>query len=174
MTDKPYKTAPSLTGAHTLSSKDDHANVITKPPFIYLGGCVLGWMFGQVVPTPLWPDILWMWSLAGYLSLGLGTVLLAAALFSFFQMKQNPDPHTSSNALYTGGVYKVTRNPMYVGMALYMLAYGAFTNNLWVIFLVMPVVVVVHYGVIKREESYLRSKFGKAYKKYCKRVHRWV
>ncbi len=85
--------------------------------------------------------------------------------------------HTPSVALYsllviggaplvTDGIFRFSRNPMYVALTLLYSGIGAWVNSLWIVLCLAPVLVVMHQGVIRREERYLEDKFGDEYLGY--------
>jgi len=86
----------------------------------------------------------------------------------------NPFRPENSTALVTSGIYRFTRNPMYVGLTLVLLGWAAFLCSAWA--LVGPVIFVLYIGrfQIAPEERVLSAKFGAAYTEYSARVRRWL
>ena len=82
-------------------------------------------------------------------------------------------PHKSS-ALVTTGIYKVTRNPMYVGLGFLLLGLGVYAQNGLVVIWVGFFVLYITKFQIRPEERVLLDKFGEEYKAYCSRVSRWL
>ncbi|TJW95650.1 MAG: isoprenylcysteine carboxylmethyltransferase family protein [Mesorhizobium sp.] len=76
--------------------------------------------------------------------------------------------------MVTSGVYRVTRNPMYVGMAPVYAALALALGSLIALILLPAAVLVIHRRVILREEQYLEGKFGSEYRAYKVRVRRWL
>ncbi len=68
---------------------------------------------------------------------------------------------------------RLSRNPLYVALTLIYVGLALVANALWVLVLVVPVLLVMHYGVVRREERYLEAKFGDAYRQYRSRVRRY-
>lgn len=86
----------------------------------------------------------------------------------------NPLKPQRTSAMVTGGVYRVTRNPMYLGMALLLLAWAV---HLWALLPFAGLLIYVLYITqfqIKPEERVLQGIFGEAYTSYAARVRRWV
>ena len=79
-----------------------------------------------------------------------------------------------ATTLVTSGPYALTRNPMYVSLALLTTAFALFLNTWWIVFLLIPVLLVVQRFVIVKEERYLRRRFGAEYEAYTRRVRRWL
>ena len=72
------------------------------------------------------------------------------------------------------GVFSVSRNPIYVAFLLFVLAFALLANSLWFVISACVLLLVLHFGVVKQEERYLREKFGDSYEQYCSRVRRWI
>jgi protein-S-isoprenylcysteine O-methyltransferase Ste14 len=101
-------------------------------------------------------------------------ILGLLGLLEFWRARINPFPHKPSSSLVIVGPYRVTRNPMYVSLALLYVSFGFLLSIVWA-FVVLPAVIfIVNIYVIRREESYLESKFGEQYRAYKKQVHRWL
>jgi len=95
-------------------------------------------------------------------------------LHEFMRAGTEVSPHRPSTALATGGIYSHTRNPLYLALTLVYLGIAAATDDLWLLPLTVPLLVVTRYGVIWREERYLRVRFGEKYRHYKERVRRWI
>ena len=79
-----------------------------------------------------------------------------------------------TTALVTAGPFGSSRNPIYVALTLLYLGVAFLVNALWILLLVVPVLLVIRYGVIAREEAYLTRKFGDVYHQYTAQVRRWL
>ena len=97
-----------------------------------------------------------------------------AAVIAFRRAGTSPNPYRPSSQLVTTGIYRISRNPMYVGFTLWYLAAACWLNNVWLFVLLPIVLLVMLYGVILREERYLERQFGDEYRAYRKRVRRWL
>ena len=86
----------------------------------------------------------------------------------------NPMKPEGASSLVTSGIYRVTRNPMYVGLLLVLVAWAAFLAAPWA--LVGPLAFVIYMSrfQIRPEERVLESKFGKPYEDYRAKVRRWL
>ena len=87
---------------------------------------------------------------------------------------QDPKPWATTPEIISSGIYRFTRNPMYVGMALVQIAIGIGLANWWVILAVPVSLVLVYLTAIRQEEAYLERKFGSAYTDYKMSVRRWL
>jgi protein-S-isoprenylcysteine O-methyltransferase Ste14 len=83
-------------------------------------------------------------------------------------------PWTSTPQIVSSGVYRFTRNPMYLGLAAIQLGIGVALGNGWIVALVPAVLAAVHVLAIRPEEAYLERKFGDAYRQYKRSVRRWL
>lgn len=86
----------------------------------------------------------------------------------------NPLRPQNATALVTSGIYRYTRNPMYVGLTLVLLGWAAFLCSAWAI--AGPVVFLLYINrfQIEPEEKILAAKFGAPYSEYVSRVRRWL
>jgi len=111
----------------------------------------------------------------------LGIILFIIALFflfrslrQFFLTKNTVIVFKPATSLQTTGIYAITRNPMYVGLAIVYLGATIFIGNWWNIILFPILILIVQEYIIKREESYLAIEFGHEYENYKKKVRRWL
>jgi len=98
------------------------------------------------------------------------------ALWRFIQAKTTVNPIKANNvsALVTTGVYRFSRNPMYVGNALFLLAWMVYlANPLNSLFIVAYVMYTTKFQIIP-EERILTEHFGDDYSAFCQRVRRWL
>jgi protein-S-isoprenylcysteine O-methyltransferase Ste14 len=151
----------------------DTAGVIAPPPAIYAIGLGLGllgdWLLA-LAPLPGSAGLIW--SLAVVAGL-IGIVSAFAALRVFRTLKTPAEPWKPTSALARDGIYRFTRNPMYLGMALLMLAIGLALRSIGVLAMLPLVILVVDRFVIAREERYLVKLFGGEYAAYRAKVRRW-
>ncbi len=114
-------------------------------------------------------------SLAAIL-LALGTLFPLAGVMSFRSAQTTVDPRTpeASSKLVSSGVYRFSRNPMYIGFALWLLAWGVFLASAWALVGVIFFVVYMNRFQIEPEERALRDLFGEDFREYERRVRRWI
>ena len=149
----------------------DVPGVIAPPPVIYALAIAIGIVLHRSFPHAMLPAP-WARPLALlFFVTGLAGI---AAVVAFRRAGTSPNPYRSSSQLVTTGIYRISRNPMYVGFTLGYLAVACWFNSVW-LFLLLPVVLLVMlYGVILREEAYLERQFGEEYRAYRGRVRRWL
>ncbi len=150
----------------------DSAGVITIPPIIYLIGLLVGLLIDSFYPIGFLPESVSVW-------FGVLLILVAIpiALFAVAALKRVETPidvRKPTTAIVTDGIYRLSRNPMYVSLAVLYSGIACWVNSLWVLSLVVPVLIVVDQGVIRREERYLERKFGDEYLRYKSEVRRWI
>ncbi len=152
----------------------DAASVRLPPPLVYLAAVMAGFL-GQATVAPLG------FELGAVLRIGasalfalLGAALLAGAIGLFRRTGQDPEPWKPTPVIVSSGVYRLTRNPMYVGMAAIQLGIGIAAQNGWILLLLPVVLAIVYASAIRHEEAYLERKFGAAYLDYKRSVRRWL
>lgn len=152
----------------------DGAAVRVPPPLVYLGAVVSGVLLhGFVLPARLaLPTGARIAVPAAAALLGLWTI--GGAIRLFRRSGQDPKPWEPTPEIVSTGVYRFTRNPMYVGMALLQIGIGVGLANGWIVALVPLVLVLVYWTAIRHEEAYLERKFGETYLTYKRRVRRWL
>lgn len=151
------------------------ARVIDRPPFLYLACLLLGLALDRLLPLPLTlPEIvLFPWVAGGGLILA-GVAILAAGIRNFSRAATPVPSNQHVRALVTTGIHGWSRNPIYVGMLLLYTGIGISAHRPWVLILTLPLVIVLRYRVVAREEAYLERRFGDAYREYKARVRRWL
>ena len=101
-----------------------------------------------------------------------GAGLAASSLFMFHRAATTTVPGETSRMLMTGGPYRLTRNPMYVGLILLYIGETGLLVQVWPLFFLPLAVVYVNWFVIPVEEASLKMFDG--YGQYCARVRRWI
>jgi protein-S-isoprenylcysteine O-methyltransferase Ste14 len=158
-----------------MASHDDSAGVRIFPPAVYLGGLVIGYILQWLWPVPILPgDAGPIVRILGIALVLAGLAIIAFALAAFRAAGTSPHPNHPTAALTGAGPYRFTRNPMYLGLALLTAGIAGIGNALWPLLAVIPVVAIIQTQVIAREERYLETKFGEAYRSYRTRVRRWL
>ncbi len=156
------------------SSTPDVAGVIALPPLIVLGFLAAAAVLEAIVPLPLPVTHSLVRYVAGAMLAAGGFFIIAIGTRRFAAAGTNVPPTLPTTALVVDGIYRRTRNPLYLGMTLVYLGLGVAAGSLWAIGLVVPLLWVINVGVVKREERYLERKFGNVYRAYKARVRRWI
>jgi protein-S-isoprenylcysteine O-methyltransferase Ste14 len=114
------------------------------------------------------------WSFLGFVPivLGLGITLAADKLFK--QAQTTVHPFKESSLLITVGVYRLSRNPMYLGMTLVLLGVALLLGSLTPFIYIPIFVILINEKFIKTEEKMLEEQFGRTWLEYSLRVGRWI
>lgn len=153
----------------------DTAGVIAPPPLIFLGMALVAIALEYLVVRTQGLDmpVSLRWTMVALLSLA-GVALIGAAVGRFRAAGTPAPPWQPTTAFVVAGIYRFSRNPMYLGMTLIYLAIGVAADAPVAFWLLIPLILIVHYGVIVREERYMLAKFGAPYLDYASRVPRWL
>lgn len=102
-------------------------------------------------------------------------IIVVTSLFQFYRAKTTVDPTRPDKAsnLVVDGVFKYSRNPMYLAMLLFLLALGVYLGNAFNTLVAAGFVAYMNRFQIIPEELSLKEKFGRAYKEYCTLTRRW-
>jgi protein-S-isoprenylcysteine O-methyltransferase Ste14 len=151
----------------------DTPGVIAPPPLITFAALGIGFALEAVWPLATLPAP----EVRHVLGIALALGAFAVPLDSFRRFRRagtSVETRHATTALVTNGLYRFSRNPIYVSMGTGVAAVGIAAGSLWVTVMVVPLMVMLHYGVVRREERYLERKFGDDYRRYCARVRRWL
>ncbi|GBE43105.1 hypothetical protein BMS3Bbin10_01177 [bacterium BMS3Bbin10] len=152
-----------------------HAEVLVRPPILYLGGLFAGCLIELFLPVgpglaggTLRPVAVGL----GLAAIGLGIGLKGIRQFSNAGTSLQVDEPTQ--ALVTDGLYRWSRNPIYIGLSVLYAGLAIALTTGWALLLLPVVIAVMNKGVIEREETYLATEFGEDYLAYKERVPRWL
>jgi protein-S-isoprenylcysteine O-methyltransferase Ste14 len=144
------------------------------PPIV--GACIAALMYGAArLFSDLDFEMPWRLAVCALLFV-VGAGLDLAGLVHFLRARTtvNPLEPAAATSLVTGGLYRFTRNPMYLGLALLLLAWGVFLANVAALLGVPAFVLYMNRFQIAPEERALEARFGAEYSRYCARVRRWI
>jgi protein-S-isoprenylcysteine O-methyltransferase Ste14 len=144
------------------------------PPFVALLTIPLMWLLSKELPTT---EFLGSGSITiafGISLLGIAFIGTGVTQFKRMQTTITPRRPEEASILVTNGIYRISRNPMYVGLMLVLLGWAAFLAS--PISLAGPVAFIAYITrfQIKPEERILLAKFGDEYQKYLSRARRWI
>ena len=108
--------------------------------------------------------------------LSLGILVFINPVLKFIKSKTtiNPIQFEETNRLVTSGIFKYSRNPMYLGMLMIIISTSIFYLNIYSILTPFLFVFWINKFQIKREEIFLTEKFGKEYLSYKNKTRRWL
>ena len=150
----------------------DNPGVAVLPPILY------GVTFVVVAMLQwIWPLTIVRQATAFWLGLVLSVTALVIGAWGRRTMLgagTNISPLKPAITLVNSGPYRFSRNPLYVAMTLLFVGLTLLVNSWWGVFLLVPLAVLLHFGVVCREERYLERKFGEEYRNYRLRVRRYI
>ena len=145
------------------------------PPIVAVTAIAVGVVLGAVWPLG-WPK-----GAAADILQGVGLILIFVALGIVYlalramrNAKTTVRPHAGASRLVTTGPFALSRNPLYLSTAIFIVGIGLATGNAWLLIGAILTAIADHHLAIKGEEAHLEHRFGKAWREYKKRVRRWI
>ncbi len=149
----------------------DHPDLPVKPPFVFFFAMLIGVVVDWFKPMPARPD---RWGGLGMIFVGLSLALIYWAWWTLKRHRTDVRPWKPTTAIVTDGPYALTRNPIYLGFALFQVGIGLWGDKLAVLLMTVPAIAATNNWIIAREESYLLRKFGAEYERYLTQARRWM
>jgi protein-S-isoprenylcysteine O-methyltransferase Ste14 len=151
----------------------DNSGAAIRPPIAwalaFLAGLALDWLYPlRFVPRSV--PAVWI----GGAVFAAGFALAIWAIVTIRKAGSRVETNKPTTAIVADGPYRVTRNPIYIGMFMGQIGLAIGFDSLWVLAALAPFYLVIRYGVVAREEAYLERKFGDVYAGYKSRVRRWL
>jgi protein-S-isoprenylcysteine O-methyltransferase Ste14 len=146
--------------------------IFIPPPLYYALGVAGGMAINALVALPIGGRA--ATAVAGTVVATLGLALTFAGVAAVIRHRTTIVPHHQVATLLTGGAYRLSRNPMYTGLAIAYLGVALLLGSWWPLVLWPFVIVAVRHLVIRPEEEYLTRRFGQTYTDYQSRVRRWL
>ena len=150
----------------------DNPGVIAKPPSLFLAALAAGTVLELVSPTDFVSGTARL--ALGAAGLAAGVWLMSAAIRRQRAAGTNIETDRPTETIVRDGPYRWSRNPIYIALVLIYLGLAVLGGSLWLLALLVPLLVVMRFGVIAREEAYLDRKFGDVYRSYRASVRRWL
>ena len=157
-----------------METKKTHPGIYVPPPVIYALIFLFSLLLQKLFPISAVFFKTQIAAVLGYLFVALSIVFSLPAIVKFIRSKNTLITIKPANSLQTGGVYAVTRNPMYLGLLWLYTGIAFFGGNWWTFILIPLVVLIITTYVIGREEKYLSDAFGQDYTSYKIKVRRWI
>jgi protein-S-isoprenylcysteine O-methyltransferase Ste14 len=148
--------------------------VFIPPPLFYVLIFIAAVFIQKIIPIPDKLFHLRAIKVVGVILLIVALFFLVRSLRQFFLTKNTLILIKPASSLQTTGIYGMTRNPMYVGLAIVYLGITCFIGNWWNIILFPVLFIIVQEYIIKREEKYLELEFGQGFSDYKRIVRRWL
>lgn len=142
---------------------------IDVPPVWLAGFIVAAWALSSLVPGAAgrWAD------LAGWMLIAAGLALMLAAAVTMLRARTTVHPHHAPEALVTGGVFALSRNPIYLADAAILAGASLILGGAGLVLVPVFMAVIAH-RFIRPEEARLADHFGDAFARYAGRVRRWL
>jgi protein-S-isoprenylcysteine O-methyltransferase Ste14 len=158
--------------ASELPLDEDRAGVPIAPPLLFVLPILASLALEWLVPTGFVHGALrWVF---GALLVFVGIALNIGGFITQKRAGTDPIPFNPTTRIVVHGLYRFTRNPMYIGFALWTLGLAILVNSAWMLPAVPIGLVLIDRIVITREERYLERKFREEYLDYKRRVRRWI
>src|SRR6478609_7115148 len=155
-----------------LPPDQDRPGVPIAPPLLF------------VIPILVSLPLTWLWPVSfvhgparwigGAIVFALGVILIVAGFVTQRRAGTDPIPFNPSTRIVSHGLYRFSRNPMYIGFAFWTLGIAFLADSAWMLMVVPVGLVLTNQLIVTREERYLERKFGEEYLDYKQRVRRWI
>jgi len=155
-----------------MAEEPDAPGVIVFPPLLFGGALLVGLLVDWAWPVHPLPHTISR--IAGALVLVASIALARWAERAMHHAGTNVRPDRPTLAIVSSGPFRYSRNPLYIASTGLVAAIALLFDAAAPLVLLVPVLLVVRYGVIAREERYLEAKFGEPYRAYMERVRRWI
>ncbi len=157
-----------------MRRNSDTAGVLAAPPLLFGAAWAAARLLHAVKPMEISRRQRAALRRAGWAAVLAGSAISAAVVREFHKAATAVSPYHATSNLAVGGPYRFSRNPDYIGQTLIYSGSALVANSWWPLMLLPPVLAAVQRGVIEREERYLDRRFGDTYRRYARRVRRWL
>src|ERR1051325_6079921 len=155
-----------------MAESADNPGVIAPPPLIYAAAFLIALLLHRLALMTIFGGGLALWPGLALVALSVGLAIWGRQ--ALVSAGTNVNPYRPSTAIVDSGPYRFTRNPLYVALTLMYVGLTLAFDTWWGFILLVPVLIIMHLGVIRREERYLQRKFGESYRGYRARVRRYL
>ena len=153
----------------------DHPKIIVLPPIAFFAAVLLTfaldrWLaLGALNDIPRLPLVV-----VGGAFMAVALLIAVTGILAFKRAETNVNPYQPALNIVRDGPYRFTRNPMYLGMIMFVLGFGIAMATLWGLILACLLWALLHWGVVLPEEKYLTDKFGDDYRALLSSTRRWL
>ncbi len=155
-----------------MATSADNPGVVARPPLLYGAAFVVVLVFRWFWPIPIFGRAVALWPGLALIVLGVGTAIWGRRMMQ--AAGTSIDPALPTTAIVTSGPFRYSRNPLYLALSLLYLGLTLAFNTWWGIVVLVPILGIMHRGVVLREERYLEQKFGESYRQYRSKVRRYL
>ena len=156
-----------------MDNQPDNANAVVRPPIALLLAFLLGLLADWLHPLKFVPAAVPN-GLLGAVIVVDGLALFVWAIMTMTQAGTRVETVQPTTAIVAAGPYRFSRNPIYLAMMVALVGLAIGFNNGWILAALVVFYLIIRYGVVAREEAYLRRKFGDVYLSYKSQVRRWL
>ena len=160
------------TKQNNLPTSADNPGVAVLPPLVYGAAFIVVLALRWLWPMPIFGHAMALCS-------GLSLIVFAVAIAIWGRRTMhaagtNISPLRPATVVVTTGPFRFSRNPLYLALTFLYLGLTFVFNTWWGIIVLIPLLIIMHYGVVLREEDYLEQKFGETYRQYRSTVRRYL
>jgi protein-S-isoprenylcysteine O-methyltransferase Ste14 len=155
-------------------NKSKGPGVYIPPPLFYVLIFIAAVLIQKQIPIADALFQTWTLKVVGIFFIIISIFFLARSLRQFIQSKNTVILIKPASSLQNTGIYRISRNPMYLGLAIVYLGITCILGNWWNIILFPLLFLIVQEYIIKQEEKYLELEFGQQYIEYKRTVRRWL
>lgn len=142
------------------------------PPIMVLVGAILQLLIARYFAAPI--VLAPIWTYIGIALMVIGFIPIPVISRAFKQNETGIKPDTIPTAFLETGLFRYSRNPIYVGMSMFLTGIALITGNLYGLLIVVVFIFAVQEMWIRKEEVNLEQQFGDTYRAYKQRVRRWI
>jgi protein-S-isoprenylcysteine O-methyltransferase Ste14 len=153
-------------------AEDDTVAMPFPPTAGFIAALVGALLAESLWPTTTAPGLLRF--AIGLAVIGAGFAIVITALLAFRAHEADPDPRAPVPRILTDGVYRFSRNPIYIAFIAFPIGLGICWSSAWMLAAAVPLWVFLDRVVIAREEAYLEARFPVSYASYRRVVPRWL
>jgi protein-S-isoprenylcysteine O-methyltransferase Ste14 len=150
----------------------DTPNVISCPPLVFFGALGVGFLLNWLLPIQTYASESSR-IIGGILGLA-GTSFGTWGAYTLRRAGTAVRPDQPVTALVTGGPFRYSRNPLYIGLTTIYVGITITCGEWWPLATLVPALALVHWRIVRREEQYLEGRFGDRYRDYKAHVRRWI
>ncbi|HEX7812559.1 MAG TPA: isoprenylcysteine carboxylmethyltransferase family protein [Burkholderiales bacterium] len=163
-----------MRGDQPLSKPMKTVELKIPPPVVALVAAAAAWVASRSAPPLEQPRNIAILAAGSFALAGAAIALAGVIAFKRANTTVHPGKPQETSALVTSGVYRFSRNPMYVGLLLILVGWAAFLSSAWSLVGPFAFVLYIARFQIRPEERALAAKFGEAYAAYKAKVRRWL
>ena len=155
-----------------MATPADNPGVVARPPLLYGGAFLVVLVFRWLWPMPIVGHVVALWPGLMFVVLGVGIAIWGRRTLQ--AAGTNVNPALPATAIVNSGPFRFSRNPLYLALTLLYFGLTLAFNTWWGIVVLVPLLIIMHRGVVLREERYLEQKFGETYRQYRSKVRRYL